>query len=45
MQTYIEDASVDGLHHAANFTAVASYLETTTLENLEVPVPFRSDSP
>ncbi len=45
MQTYVEDTSVDDLHHAANFTAVASYLETITLENLEVHVPFRSDSP
>ncbi|DBA78406.1 TPA: hypothetical protein ACH3X2_007903 [Trebouxia sp. C0005] len=44
MQTYIEDTSVDDLHHAANFTAVASYLETITLESLEVHVPFWSDS-
>ncbi len=44
MQTYVEDTSVDDLHHAANFTAVASYLETITLENLKVHVPFRSVS-
>ena len=44
MQTYVEDTSVDDLHHAANFAAVASYLAAITLENLEVHVPFRSDS-
>ena len=44
MQTDVEDTSVDDVHHAANFTAVARYLATITCESLEVHVPFKSDS-
>ncbi len=44
MHTYVEDTSVDDVHHAANFAAVARYLATITGESLEVHVPFKSDS-
>lgn len=44
MQAVVEDTSVDDLQHAANWTAVATYLETITLATLDVHLPFRASA-
>ena len=43
LQAYIEDTSIDDLQHAANWTAVAGYLETVTLDTLEVHIQLRPE--
>lgn len=40
----MEDTSIDDLQHAANWTAVTGYLETVTLDTLEVHIQLRSES-
>ena len=40
MQSYLEDRTTDDLQHAANWAEAGSYLETITLDSLNVHVPF-----
>ncbi len=40
MQRILDDTTDDDLQHAANWAEVASYLDTITMDNMNVHVPL-----